>query len=149
MVSSAISRRSALRGLAVTVGAAIVGYAVARSSDAADAKRATTAANGYGASVNAGGKRLASLDEVPTGGGIVLSKDELVLTQDADGTVHGFSAVCTHQGCTVDSVKDGVISCPCHGSTFDARTGAVVSGPASRALPTITVAVRDGSIFTG
>ena len=147
MISSAISRRSALRGLAVTAAAGVVGYAVARRSGAARGKRATTAANGYGASANGGGKRLAGLDQVPTGGGLILSKDQLVLTHDADGTVHGFSAVCTHQGCTVTAVKNEVITCPCHGSTFDARTGAVLSGPASRALPTIAVTVRDGSIF--
>jgi Rieske Fe-S protein len=148
VVSSAISRRSALRGLAVMAGAGVAGYAVARRSDAARAKRTTTAANGYGASVDGGGQRVAGLNQVPTGGGLILSNFQLVLTHDADGTVHGFSAVCTHQGCVVNAVKDDVITCPCHGSTFDARTGAVLSGPASRALPTIAVTVRDGSIFT-
>jgi Rieske Fe-S protein len=70
---------------------------------------------------------------VPTDGGIVLSKDELVLTQHADGTVHEFSAVCTHQGCTVDWVKDSVIRCPATGAY--SKLGPARSYPDPRAEP--------------
>ena len=62
--------------------------------------------------------------------------------------MHAFSATCTHQGCTVGPVRDGRIVCPCHGSEFDARTGAVVRGPATRPLPQVRVVVRDGAVFT-
>jgi len=62
--------------------------------------------------------------------------------------VHGFSSVCTHQGCTVGSVANDVITCPCHGSHFNAQTGAVISGPAPRPLPAIAVVVRDGAVYT-
>ena len=44
--------------------------------------------------------------------------------------VKAFTAVCTHQGCTVGMVEDGMIGCPCHGSTFDIATdGSVRHGP--------------------
>jgi Rieske Fe-S protein len=72
-----------------------------------------------------------------------------VLTRGSNGTVHGFSAVCTHQGCTVTSIRNGVIGCPCHGSRFDAQTGAVLAGPAPRPLPPIQVVVRAGEIYSG
>jgi Rieske Fe-S protein len=84
---------------------------------------------------------------VPAGGGIVVGKEAVVLTRTASGDVHAFSAVCTHQGCTVDRVAAGTIDCPCHGSRFDANTGAVRAGPASRPLPAVAVQVRDGGIY--
>jgi Rieske Fe-S protein len=85
---------------------------------------------------------------VPPGGGLVLDSTKIVLTRGSGDTVHGFSAICTHQGCPVASVTGGAIVCPCHGSRFDAQTGAVVAGPATRPLPPVTVVVRDGSVYT-
>jgi Rieske Fe-S protein len=46
-------------------------------------------------------------------------------------------------------VENGAISCPCHGSRFDAATGAAVQGPATRPLGEVAVVVRDGNVFTG
>jgi Rieske Fe-S protein len=153
MTTSELSRRSVLAGAAVTVVGGIAGYAVARNSSAAKQKRGTTAANAYGPPAAsgtqpaAGAKPLATLAQIPTGGGVILSKQSIVLTRSVDGSVHAFSAVCTHQGCTVDKVSGGTIRCPCHGSTFDAATGAVTGGPAPSPLPTIAVAVRDGGVY--
>lgn len=141
------SRRSALRGLGVAIAAGVAGYLVARTSSAARGTGLTTAANGYGAA-RTQGRRLAGVEQVPMGGGVILTGARIVLTRDSNGTVHGFSAVCTHQGCTVTSVHNGVIGCPCHGSRFDARTGAVLAGPAPRPLPPIPVVIHDGDIYT-
>ncbi len=147
-VDTAVSRRSVVTGVVVAVVGGVAGDAVARNSSAAKAKRGTTAANAYGPPATASGAQpLASLAQIPVGGGVVLSKQSIVLTRTADGSVHAFSAICTHQGCTVDKVSHGTISCPCHGSTFDASTGAVTGGPAPRPLPGITVTVRDGSVY--
>lgn len=143
-----LSRRSALRGLGVVVSAAVVGYVVSRNSDAARAKGVGTAANGYGASVTSGGRRLAGLDQVPADGGLILDDQQIVVTRSGSGTVKAFSAICTHQGCPVSSVSNGTIDCPCHGSRFDVSTGAVVAGPAPRPLPAVPVTVRDGSVYT-
>ena len=73
---------------------------------------------------------------------------KIVLTRGSGDVVHGFSAVCTHQGCTVSTVAHGVIACPCHGSRFNAQSGAVIAGPAPRPLPAIAVVVRGGEIYT-
>jgi len=51
-----------------------------------------------------------------------------------------FDAICPHAGCTVafQSAAD-IIACPCHGSEFNSRTGAVVNGPATSGLNRIRV----------
>src|SRR5438445_330336 len=68
--------------------------------------------------------------DVPVGGGKVFADKQVVVTQPAQGTFAAFSAVCTHQGCTVDSVANGTINCPCHGSKFKIADGSVATGPA-------------------
>jgi Rieske Fe-S protein len=148
MSPDTFTRRSALRGLAVAAAAGVVGFVVGHNSAAARGKRVTTAANGYGAAPGGGGELLARLDRIPADGGLILADDKIVLSRGQDGTVHGLSAVCTHQGCTVTAVEKGAVVCPCHGSKFDAQTGAVVAGPATRALPAVAVVVRDGGVYT-
>jgi Rieske Fe-S protein len=142
------SRRGVLRGAFATVVGAVAGFLLARGSAAARAGRGTTAANAYGPTTDDAGGALARLDDVPAGGGTVLRDAAIVLTRTVDGELHAFSAVCTHQGCTVDAVADGTIDCPCHGSRFDARTGAVTNGPAARPLPPVAVVVRDGQVYS-
>jgi len=138
----------------VTVVGAVAGYLVARNSGAAQPGPVTAAANGYGRGSTAGtaagptGRLLARLGQLRPGSGVVLSDQDVVVTLASDSTVHAFSATCTHQGCTVDAVQNGVITCPCHGSRFDARTGAVLTGPAPRPLPAVAVVVRNGAVYT-
>jgi Rieske Fe-S protein len=146
MSEPSVSRRF-IPGLLVTVASGIAGFFVAKNSAAADPKPVTAAANAAGGAAG-GGQRLAGADEVPPDGGLILKDAEVVLTRNATGDVVGFSAICTHQGCTVESVENGTINCPCHGSRFDAHTGVPVRGPASSPLPPIEVVVRDGAVFT-
>jgi Rieske Fe-S protein len=82
--------------------------------------------------------------DIPVGGGKVIGK--VVVTQPSAGTFKAFSAVCTHQGCTVSKVENSKIICSCHNSVFDAATGAVVSGPASSPLPAKSVTVSGDGI---
>jgi len=151
-MTNELSRRSVVRGGGLMCVAGAAGYAVAKASPAAKEAGPGGAANGYGAATSGGaggggGTRLAELSAIPVGGGTVVDSARVVLVRSGETDVHGFSATCTHQGCTVDSVQDGVIGCPCHGSRFDATTGAVVSGPATRPLPKVTVEVRDGTVY--
>lgn len=147
MSTAEMSRRSVLAGGVVAFAAGVAGYLVARRSDAAEDKGPGEAANGYGpAPYTAAEPPLAALTDVPQGGGLVLASAGVVLTRDDSGNVHAFSATCTHQGCRVSSVTGGAINCPCHGSTFDSNTGAVLGGPAPRPLPKVPVVVRNGQI---
>ncbi|MFI8256502.1 Rieske (2Fe-2S) protein [Streptomyces filamentosus] len=94
----------------------------------------------------AGGTPLASTSEIPVGGGTVFADRKVVVTQPVKGEFKAFSAICTHQGCTVNKVADGTIDCPCHGSKYDIADGAVKTGPASRPLPAERITVSGETI---
>jgi nitrite reductase/ring-hydroxylating ferredoxin subunit len=94
----------------------------------------------------AGGEPLAATADVPVGGGLVLPAQAVVVTQPVAGTFKAFSAICTHQGCTVSEVAGGTINCPCHGSKFAVADGAVAGGPAPRPLAEKAIAVRGTDI---
>ena len=95
--------------------------------------------------LDAQGDVLASVNQVPDGGALVVSDQQIVLVRSGD-EVRAFSAQCTHQGCLLSGLRDGLLVCPCHGSSFDPATGDVVSGPARSALAPVSVAVSDGSV---
>ena len=89
---------------------------------------------------------LALTSDVPVGGGKILADKKIVITQPRAGSFEAFSAVCTHQGCTVSSVSGGTINCPCHGSKFSITNGSVVTGPAASALAPVSIKVQGTSI---
>ncbi|MEQ4717296.1 Rieske (2Fe-2S) protein [Nonomuraea sp. B19D2] len=79
-------------------------------------------------------KALADTADIPEGGGKVFESEKVVVTQPTAGEFKAFTAVCTHQGCTVASVSNKTINCPCHGSKFNINDGSVEDGPASEPL---------------
>ena len=72
-----------------------------------------------------------------------------VLVRLESGEFVAYSAMCTHQRCTVAYRRDTrKLVCPCHGSVFDpAGSAAVETGPAPRPLPNIEVELRGGKVF--
>ena len=136
------------RGLIVAGGATVAGasaLALAACSPAGGGQPAAP-----DASAEPGlqpGTELAKLSDVPVGGSIGVKVDgsDVVLAQPVAGSAVAFSAICQHQGCVV-AAAGGEFDCPCHGSRYDAATGAVLNGPSTRPLIEITVAVEGDSI---
>ncbi len=67
----------------------------------------------------------------------------------ADGVV-AFSSLCTHYGCPVTTLHPSKtqVVCNCHGSVFDAADrGVVTHGPATRRLPMLPLAIKDGALI--
>jgi len=92
---------------------------------------------------------LARTTDIPEGGGKIIDGKKIVITQPQAGSFRAFTAVCTHQGCTVSSISGGTINCPCHGSKFSVKDGSVVNGPAASPLAAVAIKVEGTSIVQG
>jgi Rieske Fe-S protein len=167
-MSETQSRRALLIGAGVTCAAALAGCSTydannggltgpppSSSAVASGAAAAPSASGAAGSSAAGGGAAaaaagaLATTAEVPEGGGKIIDGKNIVITQPQAGTFKAFTAVCTHQGCIVNSVADGTIDCPCHGSKFSIKDGSVVHGPAPSPLAPIAIKVEGTSIVQG
>ncbi|MET8945946.1 Rieske (2Fe-2S) protein [Streptomyces sp. NPDC004542] len=95
---------------------------------------------------SAGGTALAKTSDIPEGGGKIFKDQGVVVTQPTAGTYKAFSSKCTHAGCAVGSVADGVIVCPCHNSHFSAADGSVKQGPATQPLAAANITVAGDEI---
>ncbi len=117
------------------------------SSAPADSSGSSSPTGDGSADGNAGGgTALAATADIPEGGGKVFADQKVVVVQPTAGEFKAFSATCTHQGCAVKSVADGVINCPCHNSNFSITDGSVKSGPAKKPLPEMQITVSGDSI---
>jgi Rieske Fe-S protein len=137
LTTEGLSRRQALVGAA---GAGLGLPLLAACGGSSNGQAGSPVASAPAAGV------LAPTADIPVGGGAVFPDERVVVTQPREGEFKGFSAVCTHQGCLVSDVKDGVIECSCHFSRFSISDGSVEGGPAPSALPEVRLKVRRGEI---
>ena len=151
----ASSRRTLLACAGAACAAALAGCARYNSNSgginggqAAQSSPAPAAAAGgnSGAAASSGPVVLAKTTDIPVGGGKILTDKKIVITEPQSGTFKAFTAVCTHQGCIVDTVSGGTINCPCHGSKFSIANGSVVNGPAPSPLAPVSIEVQGTSI---
>lgn len=138
--SSSLTRRSAIAG-GLTLTAGLASACTVGGSD----EPGTTAS---GASAEPGA--VIALDEVPLGGAapVTIDRRPAVVARPSEHVVVAFSALCTHRGCQV-RVQGATLQCPCHGSRFDALTGAVLRGPATAPLPSIEVHLDGDEVVAG
>jgi cytochrome b6-f complex iron-sulfur subunit len=162
-----ISRERFIRlGTALGVGAAGASLAAcgggASSGGGSGGKKSGGDSGGYGGGNSGGGSpdkgskaasssdkaAIAAESDVATGSAVTFKDagNPAVLVHLNNGDFVAYSAVCTHQGCTV-AYKNGQLACPCHGSVFDPADGAaVIAGPAPKPLAEIPVKVKGGDV---
>jgi nitrite reductase/ring-hydroxylating ferredoxin subunit len=129
------SRRTVLLGAGAVGAAAAAAALAACSSDSKPAGSTPT---------KAAAGPLAKTSDIPVGGGKIFTSPQVVVTQPTAGTFKAFTSICTHQGCPVTQISNGLIMCPCHGSEYSITDGSVkraaVTGQAGLAAEPITVA---------
>lgn len=66
-----------------------------------------------------------------------------------EGRYYAFGNRCTHMSCILSdgTLRGGNITCPCHGSIFDAKTGSVVKGPAEKPEPVYQTKIEGEQIL--
>ncbi|WP_189867004.1 Rieske (2Fe-2S) protein [Streptomyces poonensis] len=150
MTSAPLQPASSPARRTVMTAAGAAGLAVALTACGSDDSSASSDGQNGGGSGGGGnavaGTELAKTSDIPEGGGKVFEGQGVVVTQPTAGTFKAFSSTCTHRGCAVQSVADGVINCPCHQSNFSITDGSVKSGPAMTALPAKKITVDGDTI---
>jgi cytochrome b6-f complex iron-sulfur subunit len=142
MTDPTIDRRHAIAAGAVgAAGLLAAGCGASSGGGGASSSSSSSAASGT---------PIVALDKVPVGSAVSAKSPDgrpIIVAQPKAGTAVAFSAICTHMGCTVAPSGDK-LNCPCHGSVYQAATGAVVQGPAPRALAKVSVKVVNGDVVT-
>ena len=124
-MGSPMNRRGFLRTTAIAAGAMIFG----RTQSA----------------VAASPKRIVKASKFPVGSSrkfVAANGAPAFLFRTKSG-VFAYSAICTHQGCTVAySAGSKTLACPCHGGQYDPfASAAVVAGPPQSPLSSVKVAI--------
>ena len=73
---------------------------------------------------------------------------DAILFKTKDEKVYALSRICTHEGCSVDfDLAQNKLICPCHGATYEALEGNVISGPTQRNLKKINVKIDGDNVL--
>jgi Rieske Fe-S protein len=163
---SRVSRRNMIRNVAIAGGVVAAGVGLAAcgsnstgsgttsgtgSSTGATTDTSAAPTTSAGAATTGGaapaGTALGSTSSIPVGGGAIFADQKVVVTQPVAGTFKGFGTTCTHLGCQVNKVADGLIQCPCHGSRYSVTDGTVKGGPAPRPLSPAKITVSGTQVI--
>jgi cytochrome b6-f complex iron-sulfur subunit len=79
---------------------------------------------------------------------VPVTGQRVIVLESTNQELLAFSAICTHEGCTVTyQPGQSIIWCPCHDGRFD-MNGRVLSGPPPRPLPRFVASRQsDGGII--
>ena len=133
-----MTHRSTRRTVILATGAAALAAGCSKYGDGSGSGSSSAKASA--------GQELAKTSDIPVGGGKIFDQQKVVVTQPQKDEFKAFSAICTHLGCTVSTVADGTIDCPCHGSKYRIADGSVAGGPAPKPLPAEQIEVKGNSI---
>ncbi len=140
-----ISRRTVIMNAGLAA-AALAGLSSCTNYGTAPVSEPSAAATSGAPTGGTGTGLTAPAADIPVGSGKIFPDAATVITQPKAGEFKAFSAICTHQSCTVATVTN-TINCDCHGSKYSITDGSVVNPPAPNPLPAKTIKV-DGDTLT-
>ena len=94
--------------------------------------------------------RIAATSGLPSGKMIGIENNgKAILVANFNGAYYAIGNTCTHAGCTLSegTLNGEKVRCPCHGSTFDIRTGKVLKGPANDPEPSFNLRIDGDQIL--
>jgi 3-phenylpropionate/trans-cinnamate dioxygenase ferredoxin subunit len=93
---------------------------------------------------------VAKASELPSGQmkWVAVDRERIVLA-NVDGAFYALSDVCGHRNAPLSrgKLQGYLIECPLHFAQFDVRTGELVNGPVSTAVPTYEVLVEGDTVY--
>jgi 3-phenylpropionate/trans-cinnamate dioxygenase ferredoxin subunit len=92
---------------------------------------------------------VAAEAEVPDGEVVPARSGDVFLAVVRSGDdVYALDDNCTHEECPLSDgiFTGGELTCFCHGSVFDVRTGEALGGPALESVRTYPARIRDGAL---
>ena len=73
---------------------------------------------------------------------------DAILFKTKDEKVYALSRICSHERCSVEfDLSQNILICLCHGATFEATDGNVISGPTQRGLKKINVKIDGDNVL--
>ena len=94
--------------------------------------------------------KLASTDDAKPNSmmGITIN-DQKILLANLNGAYYAIGDKCMHRGCQLSKGKlqGETVVCPCHGSTYDLKTGNFVKGPTKKPEPAYELKVENNDIM--
>jgi nitrite reductase/ring-hydroxylating ferredoxin subunit len=94
--------------------------------------------------------RVASKGELKDGASLCVKAEGRALALfQAEGKIYAIDNKCPHFGGPLceGGVKDGIVTCPWHGSQFKIETGEVTHGPAKKGVKGYPVEVRGDDLY--
>jgi 3-phenylpropionate/trans-cinnamate dioxygenase ferredoxin component len=94
--------------------------------------------------------KLASIDDVkPNSMMRVTISDQKILLANVNGNYYAIGDVCMHRGCKLSEgeLEGETVICPCHGSTYDLKTGNFLKGPTKKGEPTYNLKIENNDIM--
>ncbi len=145
-----VSRRAVLTAGGVGAGAVALAACSSSSKPGATPPAGTQPAGSQpaGSQPAASGNDLVKLADVEVGKCVAVKLPDGkpgIVSRPTEDTAVAFSAKCTHMGCTV-APAGSELHCPCHGSKYNALTGAVLQGPAPQPLAKVDVQVVSSEV---
>lgn len=94
--------------------------------------------------------KLASANDVkPNSMMGVAVNDQKILLANLNGNYYALSDKCMHRGCQLSKgqLVGETVVCPCHGSTYDLKTGNFLKGPTKKPEPKYELKVEKNDIM--